>query len=226
MALIRCVLVLVTLAASGVASATLTYDYPNGVLFDSSTNLYWRSGPQNASGWQVATGQQVTSLFSEVAPWSFVLPPNNPATFSNVVADLVLFFSTGAPSPRPIAGSLPLGNLGDPTPGCFPPCAGLLYGVFQWRMDTANPNDGFDLLSFGYSGSANVGLNDWVTSTVSTIGGYGRPNAPPQFALPSDAVFYLVSPTNPVPEAETYAMLLAGLGLLGLVARRRKLKAA
>jgi hypothetical protein len=56
MALIRCVLVLVTLAAPGVASATLTYDYPNGVLFDSSTNLYWRSGPQNASGWQVATG--------------------------------------------------------------------------------------------------------------------------------------------------------------------------
>jgi len=26
----------------------------------------------------------------------------------------------------------------------------------------------------------------------------------------------------PVPEAETYAMMLAGLGLLGLAARRRK----
>ena len=35
-----------------------------------------------------------------------------------------------------------------------------------------------------------------------------------------------VSVTSPVPEPETYAMLLAGLGLLGFAARRRKLKAA
>lgn len=32
--------------------------------------------------------------------------------------------------------------------------------------------------------------------------------------------------TSPIPEPETYAMLLAGLGLLGFVARRRKLKLA
>ena len=32
------------------------------------------------------------------------------------------------------------------------------------------------------------------------------------------------NPTNPVPEPETYAMMLAGLGLLGFTARRRKQK--
>lgn len=30
------------------------------------------------------------------------------------------------------------------------------------------------------------------------------------------------TPTSPIPEPETYAMMLAGLGLMGLVARRRK----
>lgn len=36
----------------------------------------------------------------------------------------------------------------------------------------------------------------------------------------------LVPPVNAIPEPETYAMLLAGLGLLGWHARRRKMKAA
>jgi hypothetical protein len=36
----------------------------------------------------------------------------------------------------------------------------------------------------------------------------------------------LVSTTNPVPEPGTYAMLLAGLGVLGFVAHRRKQQAA
>jgi len=35
-----------------------------------------------------------------------------------------------------------------------------------------------------------------------------------------------VTNTTPVPEPETYAMMLAGLGLMGAIARRRKAKAA
>lgn len=39
-------------------------------------------------------------------------------------------------------------------------------------------------------------------------------------------VQFAVNVAAPVPEPETYAMMLAGLGLLGIVARRRKQKAA
>ena len=41
-----------------------------------------------------------------------------------------------------------------------------------------------------------------------------------------DIFFGTQSTVNPVPEPETYAMLLAGLGLLGFAARRRKQQAA
>ena len=34
--------------------------------------------------------------------------------------------------------------------------------------------------------------------------------------------FFLVSSTAPIPEPETYAMMMAGLGVLGFVARRRR----
>jgi len=36
----------------------------------------------------------------------------------------------------------------------------------------------------------------------------------------------IITDVTPVPEPETYAMMLAGLGMLGFMARRRKLKAA
>jgi len=168
----------------------------------------------------VATGEQVVPLFSQVG-FSFSSPPGSPpATFSNVVADLALFFSTGAPSPRPVSGSLPAGDLGNFPFGCFGSCVGAraTYGVFQWSANAPSIG-GFDALGFAYSGSTDVGLNDWVTSGTATIGQYGRPNGIP---IPSGAVFYLVSPTNPVPEPQTWVLILFGVGTLAFIARRRR----
>jgi hypothetical protein len=64
-------------------------------------------------------------------------------------------------------------------------------------------------LHYLYSGGVNP-----LTLTTAWSGGEG-------FNMQYSANF-----ANPVPEPETYAMMLAGLGLLGLMARRRKMKPA
>lgn len=47
-------------------------------------------------------------------------------------------------------------------------------------------------------------------------------NAPANFIITSDKLSNYRAFTTPVPEPETYGMLLAGLGLVGFLARRRK----
>jgi len=68
--------------------------------------------------------------------------------------------------------------------------------------------------------------DDWTPNVSFSVAAGGSLS----FALASDHAdqFYVsgMTVTAAIPEPETYAMLLAGLGLLGFVARRRKLKEA
>lgn len=88
---------------------------------------------------------------------------------------------------------------------------------------------------FGTSGSNRLTSNEEVRWTAT----FGSPQHDPFFALPPVALhvqgfsqgqddaqvtsgWYV--PATPVPEPETYAMLLTGLGLMAFVARRRKIR--
>lgn len=59
-------------------------------------------------------------------------------------------------------------------------------------------------------------------STANTIGFTGNANGLYTFKLSSAGLLTLTTSVSAVPEADSYAMLLAGLGVMGLVARRRK----
>jgi hypothetical protein len=80
-------------------------------------------------------------------------------------------------------------------------------------------------VSFTSTGSANNGLNFYFLSNSSNVAASQAAVTKFDGLWSFDATTAQLSyATAPVPEAETYAMMLAGLGLVGfMVSRRRKL---
>ena len=79
--------------------------------------------------------------------------------------------------------------------------AGVTTGVFALTFSGLNINETYKLVFSGEWLGSGLGLNETQTPFVQ-IGA--------------------LSPAPVVPEPETYAMLLAGLGMVGVVARRRR----
>jgi hypothetical protein len=130
------------------------------------------------------------------------------------------------------------------------------YGDVLWmRLFTADfvPADYNDSVSVSYFGTGSGGALQVDTISVQSMyneglntdsgwKGFGVPvgtntimvqlnnvgigGVPDVYNRPIVALDYDAAPVTPVPEAETSAMMLAGLGVLGLVARRRSKKAA
>jgi len=99
--------------------------------------------------------------------------------------------------------------------GTFSGISATSFGFFLNGADgdifSADSKNGGEALMLAYaSGSA---PNDWMFAFEDTKGGDKDFN---------DMVFSVSDLVSAVPEPETYAMLLAGLGLMGFVARRRQ----
>ena len=86
-------------------------------------------------------------------------------------------------------------------PGLFTNVQSLWY----WTADPTNSVD----YHWTYTPSANS-TNSTISDTCCAVSRGGSPYT------------WAVASVAPVPEPETYAMLLAGLGVMGFIARRRK----
>lgn len=65
----------------------------------------------------------------------------------------------------------------------------------------------------------------WTIDFTGTILNFGAPHLKVQFlTLETDTEKTGSLFSSPIPEPETYAMMLAGLGLMGIIARRRRMR--
>lgn len=104
----------------------------------------------------------------------------------------------------PIAGDLLVGNFGDGHINIYDPTTHAYLGQVQDASNHALAINGLWAISPGNDGSAGSSHMLYFT------------------AGPNGETHGLLGVLTPVPEPETYAMLLAGLGLVGAMARRRK----
>lgn len=79
----------------------------------------------------------------------------------------------------------------------------------------------------GYPGNLpNQAIDYYDYASIGSTWGDTPQDGVAGFTLPQGYVVEFDQNPNPVPEPETYAMLMAGLGLMGFIARRRKQKKA
>jgi len=90
--------------------------------------------------------------------------------------------------------------------------------------DTTDINNPFNVAMWnliGYPNYGSTGTATWTIGGLSTAAQYTL-NVYGGGSVGSNTGEYDLTLSLPVPEPETYAMLLAGLGLVGMAARRRR----
>lgn len=101
----------------------------------------------------------------------------------------------------------------------FAGTSGEAYTFASLFTDSASYSAPSTLALFSGVGNLHAGLNGVSSSAVNGISGNTRSLVLPSFDGYAKVTYNY---TAPVPEPETYAMLLAGLGLVGATSRRRK----
>jgi PEP-CTERM motif len=195
--------------ASGSAAhaAVTTYDFGN--LLTAS------SGYTAPNSFESAPFAQLAATDNGSGIWTFMLTIQN---------NLFSSFGDGA-----FIGSMSFDFTPDPA-AANPPTTFLgsnVDGVTSVKSTSGTGLSGLTDIDFGTAfgqGAKNrLSQNDWVSWSVSGLGTSSLTNMYVHVQGIDGGYSAKYTPiTSPVPEPETYTMILAGLGLIGFTARRRK----
>lgn len=211
------------LLVSGLASATTTFTATTfSVTYDETTSFGWISswfvgGNSTGFEWSVDPSVNVTSIGGATATATFALP------------DFTITANPGYALSGPLTGSL--GNLvyflnGTGATASLTATATVsVDGGPSTTLPSTALSPTVITPSFGYfAGSSSAPLAGFTSFTVTGAsitltasgGSFASIGGQPQNKLKFDFT------ATPVPEPETYALMLAGLGLVGFLARRRQ----
>lgn len=133
-------------------------------------------------------------------------------------------------------GAIPAGTilftgvLGETTiydQGCTPKCTGSDFNISaSFSVSALNADYAAELgvPTGSYTGSFLLGVDFWNGGAIALWNNPSYPGATAANVGWREVSLTLDQQTAPVPEPEIYAMMLAGLGLLGVMARRKKQK--
>ena len=215
--------VLLFIGASQAAASNLTY-YTNGTIYDSDKNLTWLAdaGASGLKTWY----QAMTWVGGLTVTWVDSLAVTHNVTGwrlpSTLEGDLGCIYDRVA---RPDTGAMGA--------GCSGSEMGHLFYVEGIKVGNAAP---FENLSSGlyWSGTTSTntpgGAYAFEFASGGTTSDWYDPSLHPFYNYITTVQSYRAlavhegNINSPVPEPETYAMMLAGLGLIGVIARRRRVK--
>lgn len=157
---------------------------------------------------------QLGTLVGSAQGWEYTYTFD--AVLTNGVTNYIHVVSTNLGGPAGFLGSF---SLSDSNFKFANGTNTLTTNASDWKVSTTGFSGAFSPAVI--SGGAN-GVSPWGNRTNNSPSAQWIWSSNAQNGAPAGAKAYFSATVAAVPEPETFAMLLAGLGVLGTVARRRK----
>ena len=204
---------LLSAGASQATASNLT-SYANGTVYDSDLNVTWLAdaGASGSKTWIEAMSWAANLTVAGVQGWRL------PTTLEGDSGCSIARADTGAYGVGCSGSKMgPLFYVEGVKAATPTPFANLSGGLYWSGTTITNTPGGAYIFEFG-SGFTS---GDWYNTALSPIFGFQTFPVNSYMAL---AVHDGNINVAAVPEPETYAMMVAGLGLIGAIARRRSVK--